>query len=639
MCSGSSAGRGSRRSWTDIPMIAIAALLTHLLLVVPSLSVAHTELPEIVTRDTGQAATAAPGYGQLGFTAPVPGSYFLPVIKAAADGVVLASNGEPSTLHDLYDDKIVVLSFIYSSCTDANGCPLATFVLHQLKARLEKDPDLAGSVKLLSLSFDPERDTPEVMRLYENGIPDGATEWKYVTTASAAALDPILASYGQTIQKELAAEGARAGSIAHVLRVYLIDAQQRIRNIYSVSFLHTDVILADIRTLALPGGGLEPRQSAVADAATSAIDARLARVHNPPLGLPATSAAGGTTADRALFKLGETLFFERRLTANSSLSCAHCHIPSQGFTSNSMARAIGFEGRSLRRNAPSLYNVGYMKRLFVDGREFSLEAAVWDELLNYATTGNRDVGGMLSRIEAVEGYAVLFEQAFPGAGVSMQTVSAALAAYMRTLVAADSPFDRWRYGGQADAINASARRGFDLFTGKAGCAACHTVGPKDALFTDNKLHNTGIGWYRSMHDDDKPPRIVIGSDVVIEVDQNALAGTEEQSFNDLGLYEATQHPDDRWAYKTPSLRNITRTAPYMHDGSMASLEEVVEYYDRGGFAHEFIDERIRPLGLTEQDKTDLVEFMQTLTGSNVDALAQRITTDGFTRGSRGLPGR
>lgn len=619
-------------------MIAIAGMLMRLLLL-PANAVAHAELPEMITRDNGQAATAAPGYGPLEFAAPVPGSYFLPVIKPAADGVVLTSSGESTTLHDLYDDKTVVLSFIYSSCTDENGCPLATFVLHQLKARLEKDPGLASSVKLLSLSFDPERDTPEVMRLYENGIPDGATEWKYVTTASAAEMDPILESYGQSIQKELAAEGAHAGAISHVLRVYLIDAEQRIRNIYSVSFLHADVIMADIRTLAMPGGGLEQRQSAVEDEATIAIDARLARVHNPPLGLPTTGTAGGKTADRAMFKLGEALFFERRLTANSSLSCAHCHIPSQGFTSNSMARAIGFEGRSLRRNAPSLYNVGYMERLFVDGREFSLAAAVWDELLNYATTGNRDVGGVLSRIEAVDGYKVLFEQAFPGGGVSMQTLSDALVAYMRTLVAADSPFDRWRYGGQADAINASARRGFDLFTGKAGCAACHTLGSKDALFTDNKLHNTGIGWYRSMHDDDKPPRIVIGSDIVIEVDRDALAGTGEKSFNDLGLYEATQHPDDRWAYKTPSLRNVARTAPYMHDGSMASLEEVVEYYDSGGFEHEFIDERIRPLGLTEQDKTDLVEFMQTLTGSDVDELTQRLAADELTRGSRGLPAR
>lgn len=629
MSNDSKTRRGAGHGWPGGLVLAIAGLLAQVLPMASTVSMAHTELPGIGSGGAAQDGILAPGYGRLDFTAPVPGTYALPPIKAAADGRVLTSNGESTTLHELYDGKIVVLSFIYSSCADENGCPLATFVLRQLKARLEQDSALTDTVKLLSLSFDPQRDTPEVMRLHEQAVPDGGTDWDYVTTASAAELNPILAAYGQSLQREPDGKDARAGAISHVLRVYLIDGQKRIRNIYSVPFLHVDILMADIRTLGMPGGGPERQPRTAAQETAAGLDERLSRIQNPPIGLP--PAGAGLPTDPATFRLGERLFFDRRLSANSSLSCAHCHIPSQGFTSTSMARAVGFEGRSLRRNAPSLYNVAYMQRLFVDGREFSLEAAVWDELLNYATTGNRDVGGTLSRIEAAAGYGALFEQAFPGTGVSMQTVAKAIAAYMRTLVSADSPFDRWRYGGQEGAVSASARRGFELFTGPAGCAACHTVGPKDALFTDNRLHNTGIGWYRSMHDDERVPGITIGSDRVIEVAKDALAGTEEKSFNDLGLYEATQHPADRWAYRTPSLRNIAQTAPYMHDGSIASLEDVVDYYDRGGFRHELIDERIRPLGLTAQDKADLVAFMRTLTGSNIDALAQRITADERTR--------
>jgi cytochrome c peroxidase len=587
--------------------------------------------PAVAAADEGQQVLA-PGYGKLEFDAPQAGTYRLPPIKAAADGTVLLPDGQPVQLHDLYDDRVVVLSFIYSTCTDVNGCPLATFVLHRLKAEIDKDPELAKSTRLLTLSFDPELDTPEVMGLYGGGVAKEGVDWKYLTTSSQAALTPILDAYNQSILRNYDDKGNYTGSISHVLRVFLIGRDKTIRNVYSVSFLHPDVVLADIRTLLSGGEQSAPNTQTAAAEDQDRIAARLARVSTPALGLPAVPVPENHPVSEDLVKLGERLFFERRLSANGSLACSHCHIPEQGFTNNAMSRAIGVEGKGLRRNASSLYNVAYLQRLFLDGREFDLETAVWDELLNYDRTGNRDVGGLLDRLSEVEVYRELFAKTSSNGQVTMAAVSNALAAYMRTLTSGDSDFDRWRYGKEPDAIGESAQRGFALFTGKAQCASCHTVTDKHALFTDSKLHNTGLGWYRTMHDAEPPKSITLATGLVLEVNPEALAGTEERRFNDLGLYEVTENPVDRWAFRTPSLRNIALTAPYMHDGSLSSLERVVEFYNQGGYEHEVLDERIRPLGLTQQEQQDLVEFMKTLTGNDVKELSRRLTSDESSRG-------
>lgn len=574
----------------------------------------------------------AVGYGKLNFDAPEAGSYKLPPVEKAADGTVLLSSGEPAQLHDLYQDRIVLLSFIYSSCNDVNGCPLATAVLHRLKARLDKDPALAGSVRLLSLSFDPERDTPEVMRLYGSTAAKKGTDWQYLTAGSFEQLKPILAAYDQSIQRDYNEKGEYTGTISHVLRVFLIGKDKAIRNIYSVSFLHPDVLLADIRTLLMESqeSARTVARQAMPDAGKLA-SARLEAVASPPLGLPPVPVPKRSPIDENLIKLGERLFFERNLSANGSLACAHCHIPDQGFTNNMMQRPVGIEGNGLRRNAATLYNVGYLKRLFLDGREFELENAVWDELLDYGKTGNRDAGGILARLNDADDYRELFAGSFADKSISMENVATALAAYMRTLVSGGSAFDRWYYGKQAKAIGESARRGFALFTGKADCASCHTVAEKHALFTDNKLHNTGLGWHRSMNGSEEADQVELAPGVVVQVNREALSGTEERRFNDLGLYEVTQKPEDRWAFRTPSLRNIALTAPYMHDGSFSSLEAVVEFYNRGGYPNELLDERIRPLGLDKQERQDLVEFLKTLTGNGVENLATRLTSDAYSR--------
>ncbi|RKT47103.1 cytochrome c peroxidase [Thiocapsa rosea] len=561
----------------------------------------------------------APGYANLRFAPPEPGAYRLPVISRAADGGLLDTEGEPVRLHDIYDGRYVILSFIYSSCSDVNGCPLATYVLYRLFQRIARDPALAEQVRLLTLSFDPVHDTPEVMRLYGAGFIGQGAEWVFLTAESEAALDPILASYGQSVTRM---PGGGSGEvISHVLRVFLIDREKRVRNIYSTSFLHPDLVLADLQTLVLEareGTAPRPQDPAVESPRTREL---LMQTRHPPLGLPPLPAppqtSGNTGLTAAKIDLGRRLFFDRRLSANGTLSCAMCHIPTQGYTNHAMSRAVGIGGRSLRRNASSLYNVGHVDPLFPDGRERFLESLTWQELLDLNRMGNRSVAMVLDEIQSASDYRGLFEAAFDGRPAGLETLGEAMATYLRTLVSGQSPFDRWYYGGELGALDASAERGFELFTGRAGCADCHRLGDDHALFTDQRLHNTGIGWAHSMQPQPRRRTLEIVPGVRIEVDLQAVAGTEERPYNDLGHYEVTQDPVDRWRFRTPSLRNVSVTAPYMHDGSLTDLDAVVAYYDRGGHPHPELDERIRPLGLSAQDRADLVAFLHALEGDNL----------------------
>lgn len=196
-----------------------------------------------------QQQILAPGYGALEFSAPEPGSYMLPVLGSAADGNVLDTQGKTLTLHSLMGDKVVLLSFIYSTCSDVNGCPLATAVLHKIKNRLKKELELAEKLRLVTLSFNPKHDTPEVMQHYAQELQDKGVEWRFLTTQSEQDLQPILEHYKQNIQKIYDAQERFTGTFSHILRVYLIDKNKQLRNIYSVAFLHPDTLINDIKTL------------------------------------------------------------------------------------------------------------------------------------------------------------------------------------------------------------------------------------------------------------------------------------------------------------------------------------------------------------------------------------------------------
>lgn len=191
----------------------------------------------------------APGYGALEFVPPVPGTYRLPALGHAADAKLLNSKGDAVTLHDLMSDKFTLLSFIYTNCSDVNGCPLASYVMGKVSDRVMADEVLKDYVRLVSFSFDPANDTPEVLEQYAGHFRKPGSDWHFVTAETVEELAATLKAYDQFVIREYDPDGKFLGSISHMLRVYLIDHNRDIRNIYSVSFLHPDTVINDIRTI------------------------------------------------------------------------------------------------------------------------------------------------------------------------------------------------------------------------------------------------------------------------------------------------------------------------------------------------------------------------------------------------------
>ena len=212
-------------------------------------------------------------------------------------------------------------------------------------------------------------------------------------------------------------------------------------------------------------------------------------------------------------------------------------------------------------------------------------------------------------------YDGLFEEAF-GEGVSPRAIGQAISTYERTLLAADSAFDRWRYGGDEDVLGLLAKQGFDLFTGKAGCVACHALDEREALFMDHLFHDDGVGWIPSR--DIGAGRLMTprGLPVYAELNDPEAVATP----SDMGRMEITKEFVDMFRYRTPSLRNIELTAPYMHNGTFDTLEDIVAYYGDGGFRHFGIDPLVRDLDLNETERAALVAFLKTLTAGNIEAL-------------------
>ncbi|MGA8172787.1 MAG: cytochrome c peroxidase [Methylocystis sp.] len=327
----------------------------------------------------------------------------------------------------------------------------------------------------------------------------------------------------------------------------------------------------------------------------------------PPLGLPPVPPAIAGSA--AMQRLGERLFFDRGLSANKTLSCAMCHIPTQGFTSNQSALSIGMEGRSLRRNAPTLYNVVFKKFLFHDGRETDLAAQVWGPLLSPDEMGNPAIGPLLDRLRADAVYGPAFAEAFPGEGVSMTTLGRAIAAFEATLLTGDSRFDRALFAGEKGALTPLEWRGYEIFVSKGNCVSCHAIGDNVALFTDQSWHNTGVAFADRAA---TTARVELAPGIFQNIRPSDIGLSATPAKNDVGRFEITGKPEDRWAYTTPTLRGLKETWPYMHDGGFKSLEEVVDFYDLGGGSNPALDPKIKPLGLSDQEKKALVAFLLTL---------------------------
>ncbi len=295
----------------------------------------------------------------------------------------------------------------------------------------------------------------------------------------------------------------------------------------------------------------------------------------PPLGLDLyRPVPEHNILTREKIALGRRLFHERRLSRDGSLSCAGCHDPRRGFADGRrVARGIG--GAPGSRNVPAIVNRAWGTAFFWDGRASTLEQQALQPILSPTELGMAPEGVVALARSAQ--YRSDFVTVF-GAEPTLSDVARALASYVRTIVAGASPFDRY-IEGQRGALGADAVRGLGLFRGKAGCTACH-AGP---TLSDERFHNTGVAWRTGRLSDDGRARVT---------------GAEA----------------DRGAFKTPSLRQVTRTAPYMHDGSFATLEQVIDYYDAGGQANPALDSRIRPLHLSAGERRDLLAFLASLTG-------------------------
>jgi cytochrome c peroxidase len=275
-------------------------------------------------------------------------------------------------------------------------------------------------------------------------------------------------------------------------------------------------------------------------------------------------------------ELGRALFFDPRLSAKGVMSCASCHNPALGW-SDGRPTAVGHDMKMLGRATPTITNAGFNPLQMWDGRKLSLEEQALGPFES-PDEQNLPLGELEARVRSIRGYQPLFERAYAGQGITRMTIAKAIASFERTILSDSSDFDRW-IAGQADAMDAAAQRGFDVFKGKGDCVLCH----QGFNFTDNGFHNIGLK------------------------DSGALT--------DPGRYAYKKVPALKGAFKTPTLRDIARTAPYMHHGVYATLEEVVEHYVRGGDARANLSPNIRPLHLSGQEKRDLIAFMHALTSS------------------------
>ena len=290
--------------------------------------------------------------------------------------------------------------------------------------------------------------------------------------------------------------------------------------------------------------------------------------------LPPVPAPPDNPQTDAKIRLGKQLYFDTRLSADNTISCATCHDPRTGF-SNPNPTDTGIKGQVGGRNSGTIINAAYMRFQFWDGRAGSLEEQALGPIHNPIEMGET-LENVINKLNAIPGYKEQFNQVF-GTDASAEGIAKAIASYERTVISGPSPYDLWLMGDKS-AMTKAAVRGLRIFNGKGHCTPCHS-GP---MFSDQSFHNLGAGM-------DKPNP-------------------------DLGRFSQTKNPTDTGRFKTPTLRNIAETPPYLHTGMEKTLMDVVDFYDRGGTRNPHLDPLVLPLRLTRQEKEDLVEFMKALSG-------------------------
>jgi cytochrome c peroxidase len=333
----------------------------------------------------------------------------------------------------------------------------------------------------------------------------------------------------------------------------------------SAAFL---VVLLAVLVIAIPGGGVVARGGFLASGPL------------PPMPFPADNPQSD-----AKIALGKALYFDPRLSSDNTISCASCHRPDAAWA-DTTPTSEGVNHQKGGRNSPTILNAGYIVPQFWDGRALHLEKQAVGPVANPVEM-DLPLPKLIERLKASPGYVRMFQEAF-GAEPSEDLVAKAIASFERTIISKNSPYDKYLEGDRA-AMTAPARRGMKLFEGKGHCLPCHS-GP---AFSDQRFHNLGVGYSKG-------------------------------KFADVGRYAVTKQQEDMGAFRTPPLRSVAMTPPYLHDGSEATLEGVIDLYDRGGIPNPHLDRMMVPLHLSRWEKADLVAFLNALTGDPVTVAAPQL---------------
>jgi len=345
-------------------------------------------------------------------------------------------------------------------------------------------------------------------------------------------------------------------------------------------------------------------------------------VTKPPAGLDPVAWAASVPADNLMtpqrVELGRKLYFDTRLSHDNSVACATCHDVTRGFT-DQRAVSEGIKGQLGKRNAPTTLNALLLQTFFWDGRSPSLDNQAKMPILNPVEMGMPDEATALKAIRDVPEYQEGFKKAY-GREMNYEDVGRAIAAFERTLVFVDSPFRRF-LNGDAKAISVQAQAGMELYNGKARCVACHPMNPSNPLGSDNRFHNVGVSARHQNFEGLVKTALKVLEEGASEQKLDELAvGTD---LSELGRFMVTRNRSEIGSFRTPLILNIGITGPYMHDGSMATLWDVMDHYNKGGEANPFLDGGIEPLALSEAEIDQVVAFLFTLTDVRFAAENQR----------------
>jgi cytochrome c peroxidase len=364
----------------------------------------------------------------------------------------------------------------------------------------------------------------------------------------------------------------------------------------------TPLVVTAILVVALPAAGAPPTLP-------PGVSAVLYELAVPP----------GTEPTPEKVALGDKLFNEKRLSANDAVACATCHEPGKGFVDQKpLPDGVAAPKERPQRNSPTVVNAMFNATQFWDGRAPTLEEQAKLPILNPIEMGQKSPDDVVAKVRRIPEYAAAFPKVF-GHEATYDDIAAAIATFERTQYAGDAPFDRY-VAGNEKAIDAAAKRGWLLFNGKGRCSDCHAFSTVSPLFSDQKFHNIGIAAHKTDFIDlaRKASGMVRGGDLK-QVDELAI----QTHFSELGRFLVTKQANDIGAFKTPGLRNVAVTAPYMHDGSLATLWDVMDHYNKGGVPNPNLDGGMQRLGLTEAEIDDMVAFMQSLTSARFAELAKQ----------------